>query len=125
MKRLLLISLLAYATQALSLPQGFSGPAPKRQMPLGFDQLTEPNTIKGVLNNARDKDFVLLQGSFVKKLNITDYTFEDEAGDSIVIHIGNTNIVPLVDAKYMIWCVVDKGLFQTRLIVDLISAPFK
>lgn len=114
----LLITCVSYAS-----PQGFSGPAPKRQEPMGFNQLNEPNTINGVLHNSKNDDYVLLQGKFIDKLDETTYIFEDINADTIKIIIENKDLNIYKDANYMIWCTVEKGLFSTKLNVELISTP--
>lgn len=100
-------------------PQGFSSHSNKRASPRGFgiENSPSPNTIKGVLHNARTDDYVVLEGNFVLQQKGTQafYQFTDAAGDCITVDLDKANnaSAPLPDIKYYLWGTIQRDWFST------------
>ncbi len=95
-------------------PQGFDG---------SFERPEPPNSIKGLQENGKDGDYVLLMGRFVKKLSDTDYLFEDHKKDQIKVVFTNL-IVPAdfeLNINYVIWTQILKTGMSAKLNMQLLS----
>ena len=62
---------------------GGAGAAPASGFDLSFDKPAAPNTVAGVLANARDNDYVLLRGSFTEEISPEILLFADEHGSAV------------------------------------------
>lgn len=121
---LFMIALLSCAfctiNTSTAAPQGFSSQSEQRSGPKGFGiEETEPNTIKGVLHNAKTDDYVVLEGRFVATTTdkTVTYKFQDAFGDLIDVDLSASNnaVAPLVDVNYYLWGQVNQSLFTTSI----------
>lgn len=101
-------------------PQGFSAQSQQRSGPKGFGlEETQPNTVKGVLHNAKTDDYVVLEGRFVATTSdkTVTYKFQDASGDLIDVDlsVSNNAVAPLSDVTYYLWGQVNQSLFTTSI----------
>lgn len=121
---MLLVSFVFFKPAAIAAPQGFSGDSLQRSAPQGFGlESTTPNTVKGVLENGRTDDYVVLEGRFITdtehkyKDNLPHFLFTDANGDSIMVDISKSNNAdaPMANVKYYIWGTIKQSLFSTHV----------
>lgn len=102
-------------------PKGFSANNMRRASPQGFgiEQSTSPNTVKGVLHNAKSNDYVVLEGTFIAPTEKSQHTyrFADAAGDTIEVDISESNnaTAPQPNTKYYLWGMVSRDWFSTSI----------
>lgn len=101
-------------------PQGFSSNIEQRSAPKGFGiEEPQPNTVKGVLHNAKTDDYVVLEGYFVATTTskTVTYKFKDANGDLIDVDLSKSNnaVAPLIDVNYYLWGQVNQSLFSTSI----------
>ena len=80
--------------------------APVSGFILDYKKPAPPNTIKGILENAQEHDFVLLRGSFTNIIDKENYVFRDEKGDTITVYFQD-GIIPsdlTLNYEYYLWC---------------------
>lgn len=119
---LFMLALLACAMYTVNTthaaPQGFSSNIEQRSAPKGFGiEEPQPNTVKGVLHNAKTDDYVVLEGFFVATTTnkTVTYKFKDAYGDLIDVDLSKSNnsVAPLVDVNYYLWGQVNQSFFST------------
>ncbi len=124
MKRFIVSLFLLISVNAFALPQGFSGAAKPNSAPQGFNLNIMPNSIKGVKDNAKDGDHVLLQGVFTGEDDGEgSYTFEDKDKNKIQVSIHTENLTLIANSPYFIWGNVKKSLFNCSIELIYISDP--
>ena len=96
----------------------------------GFDETfvkpEPPNTIAGILNNARTNDYALLRGQFIKIIDKENFLFSDENNDEIIVYFPNGNI-PIdltLNYEYFLWTKVIEKDGQMILQAEIISPHF-
>lgn len=101
-----------FSLEVSAEPQGFSNQV-QRAAPKGFGiETTSRNTIKGVLKNGHNLDYVLLEGEFVEALDssMKRFSFADAAGDTIELQLTQAGN-PFIDQKYYIWGRIQTSFF--------------
>ena len=116
----LLVCAFVTLNAATAAPQGFGQNSGQRSAPKGFGlDETQPNTVHGVLHNARTDDYVVLEGYFVATVDNkkVSYQFKDANGDLIDVDLSKTNnaAAPLSDVNYNLWGQVNQSLFSTSI----------
>ncbi len=120
----LIFALLSFTLNAG--PTGFGDQPSTKEPPQGFHSKQKKNTIKGVLEKAHNGDYVLLDGQFIKKKDEFTYIFSDLTNNKkhvIDVIISDTHIVPLENAKYLIWGTYQKTFFKKAIDIEFISQP--
>lgn len=120
----LIFALLSFTLNAG--PTGFGDQPSIKEPPQGFHNKQKKNTIKGVLANAKNGDYVLLDGQFVKKKDEYTYIFSDLSNNkqsAMNVIISDPHIVPLENAKYLIWGTYQKTLLKKVIDIEFISQP--
>ncbi len=97
--------------------------APASGFILEYKKPDPPNTVKGILKNAKEHDFVLIRGEFTKIIDKENYTFRDEKGDTITVYFQDGIIPPdlTLNYEYYLWCEIIKRNDQKVLKVLVIS----
>jgi hypothetical protein len=98
-----------YLALLLSLPLFMASlqteAAPASGFDLEFKKPNPPNSVKGVLENAKELDYVLLCGSFVEIIDRENYKFSDDKGNKIIVYFAG-GIIPedlTLNYEYYLW----------------------
>ncbi len=84
-----------------------------------------PNTIKGVKEVAKEGDYVLLRGVFVRRADAGIYEFHDDAGDGLFVDLGKSFVLNerfFNTSEFFIWGTVKENNKSTTIEAISMSA---
>lgn len=84
-----------------------------------------PNSVKGVKNVAKEGDYVLLRGVFVRRADAGVYEFHDDAGDGLFIDLGKSFVLNerfFNTSEFFIWGTVKNNDKTTTIEAISMSA---
>lgn len=116
-----ILLLVFISTSILANPKGFNEPSGTYNYPQGFDHVKpKKNTILGLLKYGKDGDYILLEGSFVKKQD-DYYILQDSNNNTIKMKLPENIAPPVFDVPYYTWGNVKKGFLDTYIEIIFIS----
>ncbi len=84
---------------------GVSEHNPNMHQPPKHEKPQAPNTVKGVIRNGREGDFVLLRGYFVRVVDRGIYEFQDDDNSAIFVDLGKNYAIneQFFSTEFFIW----------------------